>query len=190
MRNPITMKRLFDIVCSAFGLLLLVPLFALTALLIFVYDRGPVFYLQQRVGRGGRSFGIYKFRSMHTDADQRGGFSTAANDPRITGIGRVLRRSSIDELPQLLNVLKGDMSLVGPRPDVPKQRVLYTDAEWTERHSVAPGITGLAQATLRSSGTEDQRKALDLEYVRKQSLGFDCRILLLTARQILFVGGN
>lgn len=185
-----TMKRLFDIVCSACGLVLLMPLFVLTGLAIYGYDRGPVFYLQQRVGRGGRVFGIYKFRSMHTDADQRGGYSTATNDPRITGIGRIIRKTSIDELPQLLNVLTGDMSLVGPRPDVPKQRVLYTEDEWIERHSVAPGITGLAQATLRSSGTEDQRKALDLEYVRKQSLGFDCRILLLTVRQILFVGGN
>ena len=93
-------------------------------------------------------------------------------------------------MPQLLNVLKGDMSLVGPRPDVPKQRVLYTDAEWTQRHLVRPGITGLAQATLRSSGTEEERKQLDLEYVRRSSLGFDLWVIALTIRQVLFVGGN
>jgi lipopolysaccharide/colanic/teichoic acid biosynthesis glycosyltransferase len=184
------MKRVMDLVLALAGLIVLAPLLLLVAVAIGAYDRGPVFYRQQRVGRGGRLFGIYKFRSMHVDADRRGGFSTASNDPRITGIGRLLRRTSVDELPQLLNVIKGDMSLVGPRPDVPAQRPLYTEAEWDERNTVAPGITGLAQATLRSSGTEDQRKALDLEYVRRHSVRFDCHILLLTVRQVLFVGGN
>jgi lipopolysaccharide/colanic/teichoic acid biosynthesis glycosyltransferase len=184
------MKRLIDFFLSLSGLICLTPVFFLVGLAIYLHDRGPIFYKQQRIGRSGKAFGIYKFRSMQLNADKVGGFSTAANDPRITGIGRFIRRTSLDELPQLLNVLKGDMSLVGPRPDVPKQRILYTEAEWAERHLVAPGITGLAQATLRSSGTEDERKALDLEYVRRQSLRFDCWIMLLTVRQILFVGGN
>lgn len=133
---------------------------------------------------------MYKFRSMRVDADRIGGYSTATNDPRITGIGRFIRRTSLDELPQLLNVIKGDMSLVGPRPDVPKQRFLYSDEEWLMRHQVRPGVTGLAQATLRSTGTEDERKALDLEYVQRRSLRLDLWILVLTARQVVFVGGN
>lgn len=162
----------------------------LVALAVWLHDRGPVFYKQTRVGRNGVEFGMYKFRSMRIDADKIGGYSTATNDPRITGVGRMLRRTSLDELPQLCNVLKGDMSLVGPRPDVPKQRVLYTDQEWAERHQVRPGVTGLAQATLRSAGTEDQRKALDLEYVRNCSVLFDLRIIVMTVRQVLFVGGN
>jgi lipopolysaccharide/colanic/teichoic acid biosynthesis glycosyltransferase len=184
------MKRLFDIVVAGLALLCLSPLMLIAAAAVWGYDRGPVFYRQIRIGRGGREFGMIKFRSMRIDADRIGGYSTATNDPRITRVGRFIRRTSVDELPQLLNVLKGDMSLVGPRPDVPKQRVLYTDAEWTERHLVRPGITGLAQATLRSTGTEEERKQLDLEYVRRSSLSFDLWVILLTVRQVLFVGGN
>jgi lipopolysaccharide/colanic/teichoic acid biosynthesis glycosyltransferase len=184
------MKRLFDITLSGLALLCLSPVLVLVAVAVYVYDRGPIFYKQERVGRNGIHFSMYKFRSMRIDADRIGGYSTAHNDPRITRVGRFIRRTSLDELPQLCNVLLGDMSLVGPRPDVPKQRVLYSDQEWMERHTVRPGVTGLAQATLRSSGTEDERKALDLEYVRRRSLRFDCWIVLLTVRQILFVGGN
>jgi lipopolysaccharide/colanic/teichoic acid biosynthesis glycosyltransferase len=103
-------------------------------------------------------------------------------------VGRFLRRTSLDELPQLFNVLKGDMSLVGPRPDVPAQRSLYTDEEWALRTSVRPGITGLAQATVRSAATQAERTALDLEYVRKASFWFDMKILLLTVRQVLGKG--
>lgn len=184
------MKRLFDIVAAGCALLCLSPLMLFAAAAIWAHDRGPVFYKQVRVGRGSREFSMYKFRSMRIDADRIGGYSTATNDPRITRVGRIIRRTSVDELPQLLNVLKGDMSLVGPRPDVPKQRMLYTDAEWNQRHRVRPGITGLAQATLRSSGTEDERKQLDLEYVRRSSLRFDLWVIALTVRQVLFVGGN
>lgn len=184
------MKRLFDITVSGLALVCLSPVMALVAVAVWAHDRGPVFYKQVRVGRGGAEFGMIKFRSMRIDADRIGGYSTATNDPRITRVGRFIRRTSLDELPQLLNVLRGDMSLVGPRPDVPKQRVLYTDAEWRLRHRVRPGVTGLAQATLRSAGTEDERKALDLEYVQRSSLRFDMWILVLTVRQIVFVGGN
>lgn len=184
------MKRLFDIIASAIALLCFAPVMAAVGLAVWAHDRGPVFYRQMRVGRDGAEFGMLKFRSMRTDADRIGGYSTVTNDPRITGIGRFIRRTSLDELPQLLNVLKGDMSLVGPRPDVTKQRLLYTDEEWQLRHRVRPGLTGLAQATLRSAGTVEQRKALDLEYVSRSSLGFDLYILALTVRQVLFVGGN
>lgn len=184
------MKRLFDVFSSLAGLIFLAPLLLCIALLIAIDSRGPIFYRQLRIGKNTRPFQIYKFRSMTTDADRIGGYSTAPGDPRITRIGRILRRTSIDELPQLLNVLIGDMSLVGPRPDVPAQESLYTAAEWDNRHRVRPGITGLAQATLRSAATMAQRKALDLAYVETQSFGLDIKIIVLTIRQILIKGGN
>jgi lipopolysaccharide/colanic/teichoic acid biosynthesis glycosyltransferase len=105
-------------------------------------------------------------------------------------VGRFIRRTSLDELPQLLNVLKGDMSLVGPRPDVPLQRSLYNDADWSERCSVRPGITGLAQVVLRSEGTEDQRRELDLRYVREQSTWLDLKIMAWTVGRLTGKGSN
>jgi lipopolysaccharide/colanic/teichoic acid biosynthesis glycosyltransferase len=113
-----------------------------------------------------------------------GPYHTADRDPRITAVGRFIRRTSIDELPQLFNVLKGDMSLVGPRPDVPAQRGLYRDADWAERCSVRPGITGLAQALIRSGGAPGERLALDLRYVREASLGLDLKILWWTLSRL------
>ena len=108
----------------------------------------PVLFRQTRLGLHGREFGMFKFRSMVKNAASIGPYFTSDNDPRITRVGRFIRRTSIDELPQILNVLRGDMSLVGPRPDVPAQRALYSDADWAQRCSVRPGITGLAQALL------------------------------------------
>lgn len=183
-------KRPFDICVSALALLALSPLLAAVAILIRRHDGGPVFYRQVRVGRGGRTFRVFKFRTMVVDADRIGGYATADNDARITPVGRKLRRTSVDELPQLFNVLAGDMNIVGPRPDVPAQRALYTEDEFARRHSVRPGITGLAQATLRSDATEAQRKALDLEYVERAGLLFDLRIIAMTVRQVLTKGGN
>ena len=127
--------------------------------------------------------------SMVSNADQIGSYQTATNDQRITTIGKRLRKTSLDELPQLLNVLKGDMSFVGPRPDVPAQQNHYSTQEWQQRHSVRPGITGWAQATLRSSATPEERKQLDLEYVSNHSIGLDIKIMLLTAKQIIIKGG-
>ncbi|OYV35801.1 MAG: sugar transferase, partial [Thiomonas sp. 20-64-5] len=150
-------KRLFDVVLALCALLLFSPVMLAAALAVWLDSGRPVLFAQQRVGRGTRPFRLYKFRSMVVDAARRGSHSTAQNDPRITRVGRVLRRTSIDELPQLLNVLRGDMSLVGPRPDVPAQRVNYTEEQWTLRHSVRPGITGLAQALYRSLATPQQR---------------------------------
>ncbi len=132
---------------------------------------------------------MVKFRSMVANADQIGGYSTAAGDPRITPIGRFVRRTSIDELPQLLNVLKGDMSLVGPRPDVPAQEELHDPADWQERHKVRPGITGMAQALSRGTATVEERLAMDLKYVREQSLWLDLKIIWWTVRQVLGRGG-
>ena len=184
------LKRLFDILVSAAALLVLGPLFLLLALLIKLDSRGPVFFRQNRVGLGGMPFRIFKFRSMVVDAPKVGPFYTSANDPRITRVGRILRKTSLDELPQLLNVLLGEMSIVGPRPNVFEQRSQYTEEEWNLRNSVLPGITGLAQATKRSSATNEERNALDLDYVRRTSLLMDLRLILLTVRQVVFTGGN
>lgn len=184
------MKRLIDLILSSVAILTLSPVFIFVAAVIFFSDFGPVLFKQQRVGRGGSIFYIYKFRSMVESAENLGGYSTSEGDPRITHIGRFIRRTSLDELPQLFNVLTGDMSVVGPRPDVPKQRELYSDAEWQQRHRVRPGITGLAQATLRSAATAAQRKELDLQYAKQPSLLVDIRIILLTFKQVFGKGGN
>jgi lipopolysaccharide/colanic/teichoic acid biosynthesis glycosyltransferase len=184
------MKRLMDVVVSALALLLLSPLLLATAAAVAIDSGFPVLFRQLRVGRAGRSFGMYKFRSMVVDAAAIGPFNTSTNDPRITRVGRFIRRTSLDELPQLLNVLAGDMSLVGPRPDVPVQRSLYTDADWALRCSVRPGITGLAQVVLRSEGSEDQRRELDLQYVREHDLWLDLGILARTVGRLTGRGAN
>lgn len=184
------MKRIFDLALASMALLLISPLLLLTAIAIRLDSPGPVFFRQQRVGRHGKPFGILKFRSMVVDAAKLGSHMTADNDPRITRVGRFIRRTSLDELPQLINVLYGDMSLVGPRPDVPAQKGDYTEEEWAVRHSVRPGITGLAQATLRSAATPEQRKEMDLRYAQTASLAQDLRIILMTVKQVLTKGGN
>lgn len=182
------MKRLFDIVVSGIFLLLFSPVMIGVAIAVRLDSPGPVIYKQTRVGRDRQPFGIYKFRSMVTDADKIGGHSTTKGDARVTKVGRFIRKTSLDELPQLINVLKGDMSLVGPRPDVPAQEVQYIPEDWIKRHRVRPGITGLAQATARSAATPEGRTKLDLEYVDTASLWKDISILAQTARQVLMRG--
>lgn len=184
------MKRLFDILLSIMALLILMPLLLIIALLIRLQDGGPSLFGQQRVGKDGRVFKMWKFRSMVINAESLGGYSTADRDLRITPIGRFVRRSSLDELPQLWNVFVGDMSIVGPRPDVPAQRSLYNEDEWMVRHSVRPGITGLAQSTMRSEATQEQRIPMDLEYAKNASMALDARIILMTIKQVIFKGGN
>ncbi|MFD0667643.1 sugar transferase [Ramlibacter sp. MAHUQ-53] len=184
------MKRLLDIALSLAALVALSPLLVGTAIAVWLEDGRPILFRQVRVGRGGREFGMYKFRSMVKNAAAIGPYHTSANDPRITRTGRFIRRTSLDELPQLLNVLAGDMSLVGPRPDVPAQRALYTEADWAARCSVRPGVTGLAQALLRSEATEAQRLALDLQYVREHSVLMDLKIMLWTAGRLTGKGSN
>jgi lipopolysaccharide/colanic/teichoic acid biosynthesis glycosyltransferase len=184
------MKRLMDIAFSFVALLLLLPLMLLAAVAVVLESGLPVLFIQQRLGKDGRAFGMYKFRSMVKNAAAIGPYFTGAGDPRTTRIGRLLRRTSIDELPQLFNVLKGDMSLVGPRPDVAQQRAQYRDEDWAQRCSVRPGITGLAQAVLRSEGTEEQRLALDLQYVREHSVWLDLRILAMTLKRLSGKGSN
>ncbi|MEJ8858364.1 sugar transferase [Variovorax robiniae] len=184
------MKRSFDIAFSLLATILLCPLFVLTAIAVFAESGLPVLFSQPRIGRRCREFRMLKFRSMVKDAAARGPYFTGTNDPRITRVGRFIRRTSIDELPQLLNVLRGDMSLVGPRPDVPAQRELYNDADWAERHSVRPGITGLAQALLRSEASQADRLALDLRYVRELSFSLDLRVLWWTLGRFSGKGAN
>lgn len=184
------LKRTFDIVVAGTALLLSALPMALVAMAIRLHDRGPALYRQVRIGRDCRPFAMFKFRSMIADADKIGGYATATGDARITPIGRFIRRTSIDELPQLFNVLRGDMSIVGPRPDVPAQQPLYRPEQWRMRHRVRPGITGLAQATARSTATSDGRLELDLRYVRAVSIRTDITIILLTIRQLVAKTGN
>jgi lipopolysaccharide/colanic/teichoic acid biosynthesis glycosyltransferase len=184
------MKRLIDILLSAMALALLAPLLLVTALAIAAESGWPVVFRQTRLGLGGREFSMFKFRSMVKNAAAIGPYFTAGDDPRITRVGRFIRRTSIDELPQIINVLLGDMSLVGPRPDVPAQRGLYSATDWAQRCRVRPGITGLAQALIRSEGTAEQRLELDLRYTREASLWLDLRIMGWTLRRLNGKGAN
>lgn len=184
------MKRMMDVLLAMAAIVLLSPVMLGVALAIVLESGRPVLYRQTRVGLGGREFQMYKFRSMVKNASAVGPYYTEVGDPRITRVGRFIRRSSIDELPQLLNVLKGDMSLVGPRPDVPQQRDLYSQADWAQRCSVKPGITGWAQALLRSEATEAQRLCLDLRYVREHSVWLDLKIMFWTLSRLSGKGSN
>ena len=183
-------KRSFDIGLSLVVVFLTLPLLVLIALLIKLETKGPVIFKQERVGLRGALFQIYKFRSMVESAASQGPHFTSHNDSRITRVGRVIRKTSLDELPQLLNVLNGDMSCVGPRPNVPRQRKEYTEEEWNKRNTVLPGITGLAQAMLRSTATPEERTRLDLEYVDKACFLYDIRVILMTVKQVFLRGGN
>lgn len=184
------MKRLMDLVLALIALVGLMPLMLLAALAVALESGWPVLFRQTRVGVGGREFGMYKLRSMVRHAGNLGPHYTLSADPRITRVGRVIRRTSLDELPQLFNVLRGDMSLVGPRPALPVQRSLYDDAQWAERCSVRPGITGLAQVALRSQGTLAECIALDLQYVRQHTLAMDLKIMWRTLGRLSGRGAN
>jgi lipopolysaccharide/colanic/teichoic acid biosynthesis glycosyltransferase len=193
-------KRLLDIIASGLGLLLLSPLFIVVALLVKLSSAGPVFFRQERMGRGGCPFAILKFRSMVQDAPQKGGLITFGNDPRITRIGSLLRKTKIDELPQLLNVFKGDMSLVGPRPEVRRYVEMFQD-DYQMILRVRPGITDMASITYRDEATilgqasnpEEEyvdrilpeKIRLAKEYVQRQSFSFDLAIIYGTLRCLI-----
>jgi lipopolysaccharide/colanic/teichoic acid biosynthesis glycosyltransferase len=188
-------KRLMDIVGSAAGLIGLSPVFIITSLLIKLEDRGPIFYGQDRVGKWGRIFRMYKFRSMVVGADklkdnlleqnESGGvIFKMKQDPRITKVGRVIRKLSIDELPQLFNVLKGDMSLVGPRPPVPREVAEYELSD-RRRLEIIPGLTCLWQVSGRSDIDFDGQVRLDVQYLESQSLKGDIILLLKTIPAVL-----
>ena len=158
-------KRLFDLCFSVTLLIILAPFFMVTALLIFIDDRRPVFFRQARAGRDGKVFHVIKFRTMVVDAEKKGaGVFVLKDDPRITRIGKILRHTSLDELPQLFNILKGEMSVVGPRPALPYQIDNYNDRQ-KQRLKVKPGITGWSQIKGRSSLTWPERIVQDLWYI-------------------------
>jgi exopolysaccharide biosynthesis polyprenyl glycosylphosphotransferase len=194
------LKRLFDIVVSAILLVLLAPVFLGVALAIRLEDPGPILFRQQRVGRWGTLFTMWKFRSMYTDAEERKQALMASNemaggvtfkmkdDPRVTRVGRIIRKTSIDELPQLWNVLKGDMSLVGPRPPVPQEVDEYSLSD-RRRLEVIPGITCIWQVSGRSEIPFDQQVELDVQYIQSQSFWTDIKILLKTVPALLFGTG-
>jgi len=187
------LKRIFDIILSISGIILLSPLLILTALFIKLTSRGPVFYRQERIGMDGRIFRIIKFRSMVADAEvETGPVWAKKKDVRVTPVGALLRRTSIDELPQLFNVIRGDMSLVGPRPERPefvKEFELFVP-KYHERHRFRSGITGWAQVNgLRGQSSIEERTKYDVYYIENWSLFFDLKILILTIIAI-FKGEN
>ncbi len=188
-------KRGLDLVLASVLLVLTAPVLAAAALAVKLDDRGPVLYRQERIGRGGRPFTILKVRSMHVGADvdkrhlidhneRQGPLFKMRDDPRVTRVGRVLRWTSIDELPQLVNVLRGDMSLVGPRPALPEEALAF-DADLRARLRVRPGVTGLWQVEARTSPSFAAYQRLDLHYCENWTLGLDLRILLATVELIL-----
>lgn len=174
-------KRLLDVAAASVGLIVAAPIMAVTAMAVRQNLGSPVLFKQERPGKDEKIFTLYKFRSMR-DVDLEKGLVTDAD--RLTKFGKLLRSSSLDELPSLWNVLKGDMSLVGPRPLLVEYLALYTD-EQRRRHLVRPGITGLAQASGRNGLEWEETFALDVEYVDSRSLGADARILLQTLLTVL-----
>jgi exopolysaccharide biosynthesis polyprenyl glycosylphosphotransferase len=194
-RWQLGLKRASDVAGASLALLLAAPVMALAAVAIKLEDGGPVLFRQVRAGIGGTTFDMLKFRSMVPDAERRraeldtenersGPLFKITRDPRVTRVGRFIRETSIDELPQLFNVLRGDMSLVGPRPPLPEERAAFDD-ELLGRFDVRPGITGLWQVEARSNASFNAYRRLDLHYVENWSVWMDVRILLATAEQIL-----
>ena len=195
-----SMKRLFDIVAATCGIVILSPLMIIIAVLIKAEDHGPVFYKQVRVGKNGKTFKMYKFRSMFVNADKMldrlkdqndvdGPMFKMKDDPRITKIGHFIRKHSLDELPQFLNVLKGDMSLVGPRPPLPSEVAEYSEYD-KQRLFVTPGCTGLWQATERNEVGFNEMVQLDIQYIKRASFIFDLWIIWKTVEIVIKPNGS
>ena len=179
-------KRFFDLAVSLFGLIVLFPFFIIIALAIKLDSPGPVIFRQERLGLDAKLFIIYKFRSMHLGAE-KGGVYEAKDDPRVTRVGRLLRRASLNELPQFVNIIRGDMSLIGPRPVLPFHPwplEQYTE-EQKQRFRVRPGVTGWAQVSGRKNVMWDRRIEYDIEYINKLSFGLDLKIFLKTIARVL-----
>lgn len=188
-------KRIFDFILTLLGLVLLIPVFIIIPILIKMDDGGPIFYRATRIGKNGKPFRMLKFRSMRVNADQEiqklkeqnevsGAMFKMKNDPRITRIGKLLRQTSLDELPQFFNVLLGDMSLVGPRPPLPDEVVKYTERDKL-RLLVTPGLTGLWQVTARNSVGFEEMVNLDLQYIEKSNIWLDLKIILMTVKVVI-----
>jgi lipopolysaccharide/colanic/teichoic acid biosynthesis glycosyltransferase len=195
------MKRMFDLIFSSLGLLLFFPLFLVISVAIRLDSPGPVFFRQVRVGRYGRPFRIFKFRTMYAGSETGGRKITVGDDPRVTRAGRFLRRLKLDELPQLFNVVKGEMSLVGPRPEVPRYVEFYPEEIRRQVLSVRPGITDIAsikyrdESTLLAGAADPEGMYVNVvlpeklkhyvRYVSERTLWLDFRIVLLTLREVL-----
>ena len=180
----LAVKRLFDIIFGSVCLLILSPVLLVAVLLIEVFMPGPVFFMQRRVGRNGKEFNILKFRSMKVDKEAEKNHDFSKDEERMTAFGNLMRRLKIDELPQLINVIKGDMSLVGPRPTVKEQTDLYTEYQ-RRRLDMRPGMTGLAQVNGNTALTWDERIVFDVEYVSNYTLLLDAKILLKTVAVVI-----
>jgi len=194
------LKRLFDIIFSCFGLIVTSPLIILSAILIKIDSKGPVFYRGLRVGRFGKPFKMYKFRTMVVNADKIGGPSTSDDDPRLTKVGKFIRKYKLDELPQLINVFKGEMSIVGPRPEVPSEVETYNEEE-KKILNVKPGITDYASLTFHNEGEilrgsadphqtykekiRPEKLRLALKYVEEHSFWIDLKIIFKTFKALI-----
>lgn len=181
-------KRTFDIVASLLACIVLLPLFLIIAVAIKVYDGGPIFYTQDRAGMNGKVFKIYKFRSMVTDAEAHGMRRATSHDDRITPVGKLIRATRIDELPQLINIIKGDMSIVGPRPERVELNEAYTNEmpEFALRLKVRGGLTGYAQVFGKYNTTPEDKLKLDLLYINQRSVLLDLKLILYTIK-IMFI---
>ncbi|OQA00150.1 MAG: putative sugar transferase EpsL [Planctomycetes bacterium ADurb.Bin401] len=177
-------KQLFDFIFALFAIIFLLPVFVCLFIIIKITSRGPAVFKQIRAGKNGKPFTFYKFRTMKTEADPFGPSPKSGEDPRLTKIGNYLRKYSFDELPQLFNVLKGNMSLVGPRPLYVAQIAEWND-EQRKRLLVKPGITGLAQINGRGELTIEEKLAFDVEYVKEFSFMLDVKIIFITILQVL-----
>jgi lipopolysaccharide/colanic/teichoic acid biosynthesis glycosyltransferase len=193
------MIRVFDFCISLFSLIVLLPLFALLAIAIKLDSPGPVLFAQERVGKNGKLFKLYKFRSMTADAESKRHMVESLNergeivfkvkdDPRITRVGKIIRRCSIDELPQLINILTGEMSLVGPRPALQREVALYSPRDY-QRLSVTPGLTGLWQVSGRASLSFQKMVELDLLYIQNRTVAFYFKIVFLTIPAVITAKG-
>ncbi|WP_394863807.1 exopolysaccharide biosynthesis polyprenyl glycosylphosphotransferase [Paraclostridium bifermentans] len=181
-------KRSFDIISSLIGLIIAKPIIIIFGILVKIEDKGPILYKQERLGKNGKSFYIYKIRSMKIDAEKHCGIQWAQkNDPRITKIGRFIRKTRIDEIPQLANVLIGQMSIIGPRPERPELTYKF-DKEipgFINRLVVKPGLTGLAQVNGGYEMTPEEKLKWDIDYINNTSLSIDVKILIKTVRVII-----
>lgn len=179
------MKRVLDFLISLFALIILSPLFLIVSVGVLISDGSPVFFRQKRVGKNNELFEIYKFRTMKRGTENVASNDLSDADVKITRFGRILRATSIDELPQLLNILNGSMSLIGPRPLIPEETKIRELREEYNVYSVRPGITGWAQVNGRDNVSAEKKALLDKEYVEKQSLMLDIKIFFMTIHQVL-----
>lgn len=195
-----SVKRVFDFLAATCGIIVLSPLMIIIAILIKFEDHGPIFYKQKRIGQNGKAFEMYKFRSMFVNADQMlaelkeqndvdGPMFKMKDDPRITKIGHFIRKHSLDELPQFLNVIKGEMSLVGPRPPLPSEVAEYSEYD-KQRLYVTPGCTGLWQATERNEVGFNEMVRLDIQYIQRASFMFDLWIIWKTIGIVIKPNGS